>query len=183
MNTETFSEALAQLEARALQIQMEYFKIPPEKRGRMFYAMELVGEMGELINGCKKYIRTRLAHRRDRHARSEIPEEAADTLVALMLVKHAAGYNGSACPSYPPKVPKDDIPWLHTCLSALAKDVADLYAKEIDSIHVPDFDIDDYTAIVEHLLCVAAYFNFSLEQAAHDKLEQIIDKVKAGYYD
>lgn len=183
MNTESFSEALAHLERRALQIQMDHFKIPPEKRGRMFYAMELVGEMGELINGCKKYIRTRLAHRRDRHARSEIPEEAADTLVALMLVKHAAGYTGCASPSFPADVPHDNISWLHACLSALAKDVADLYVKETDSVRVPEFDIADYTAIIEHLLCVAAYFNFSLEQAAHKKLEQIIDKVKAGYYD
>ena len=103
--------------------------------------------------------------------------------MALILVKHAAGYNGCARPAYPDKVPNDNIQWLHTCLSALAKDVADLYAKETDTVRVPEFDIDDYTAIIEHLLCVAAYFDFSLEQAAHDKLEQIIDKVRAGYYD
>ena len=183
MENVTFRDALAALEMRALQIQMDHFKVPPQERGRMFYAMELVGEMGELINRCKKFIRTKLSHRRDRQARSGIPEESADTLVALMLVKHAAGYTDYAEPALPAEVVKGSIPWLHGCLSALAKDVADLYIKEADFDCTPEFDIADYTAIVEHLLCVAAYFDFDLEQATHDKLELIIEKVEAGYYD
>lgn len=183
MKTPTFRDALAALETRALQIQMDHFKVPPQKRGRMFYSMELVGEMGELINRCKKFIRTNLAHRKDQQARLGIPEEAADTLVALMLVKHAAEYTEYAEPALAAGVQKGSIPWLHSCLSTLAKDVADLYIKEANFDHTPEFDMADYTAIVEHLLCVAAFFDFDLEHATHEKLEKIIDKVEAGYYD
>jgi hypothetical protein len=78
---------------------------------------------------------------------------------------------------------KGSIPWLHTCLSSLAKDVADLYIKEANFTCTPVFDIADYTAIIEHLLCVAEFFEFDLERATHSKLELIIDKVEAGYYD
>ena len=183
MSAETFKDHLAALEARALQIQIDHFKIAPECRGRAFYAMELVGETGELINGCKKYIRTRLAHRRNHQVRSHIPEEAADTLVALMLIKLAAGDTRLAVPPYPAHVPYDNIPWLHTCLSSLAFRTASVYVRESDLSREPDFSLEDYSAIVSTLLHISVFFGFQLEQAAYDKLERIIEKVEAGYYD
>ena len=183
MSSSCFIDHLALLENRALQIQLDHFKIPPQSRGRTFYAMELVGETGELINACKKFVRTSLAHRKDRQARSLIPEEAADSLVALMLVKLAAGDSRRAAPACPTTVPRNDVDWLHRCLSSLALKSAELYARESVVSSVPDFNLDDYAAIVSHLLLVASFFEFHLEQAVHDKLDRIIVKVEAGYYD
>ncbi len=189
----SFKEALTKLEKRAFEIQMEYFKIPPEERGRRFYSMELVGEMGEVLNGCKKFLRTKLEHRRENHAKVEIPEETADTLVGLMLVKLASKDSRQAEPAFPESVPENDVAWLHLCLSKLAVQTSSLYEEEArPDVPVPSsgepgsdesFDIKLYEKIVESLLCVAAYFNFNLEEAATEKLTAIIEKVEAGYYD
>jgi len=184
----SFKNALTKLEKRAFEIQMEFFKIPPEERGRKFYSMELVGEMGEVLNACKKFLRTKLEHRRENHAKVEIPEETADTLVGLMLVKLAAKDNRPAEPFMPESVPENNVAWLHLCLSKLAAQTSALYEEEARRAEVPapyndSFDIKLYKEIVETLLKVTAYFKFDLEEAAHEKLTAIIEKVEAGYYD
>ncbi len=187
MKIKSFKNALIKLESRAFEIQMEYFKIPPEERGRKFYSMELVGEMGEVLNGCKKFLRTKLEHRRENHAKVEIPEESADTLVGLMLVKLAAKDNRQAEPFAPESVPENDVGWLHLCLSKLAAHTSALYEEEaqmdVSGPNNDSFNIKLYKEIVETLLKVAAYFKFDLEEAAHEKLTAIIEKVEAGYYD
>ncbi len=200
MAGDTFSQSLAELEMRAFEVQMTHFKIPPEDRGRAFYAMELVGEMGELLNDCKKFIRTKLAHRRDEQVRSRIPEEAADTLVALMLVKLAARDARQAHPSVHSAVKADDLGWLHSCLSALALRASTLYAEEAlkyssvagsemgerqagTDAHSRDFNLELYESVVERLLQVATFFGFDLEEATQSKLTAIIGKVEAGHYD
>ncbi len=174
--------ALAALERRALAIQLTHFKIPPEERGRLFYALEMVGEMGELLNDCKKFIRTTQAHRRNHQVRARIPEEAADTLVGLMLLKLAARDTRSAVPALPAAVPRrDDLAWLHTTLSTLALRAARLYAAEA---RLPRrFNLRAYQDVVSSLLHVAAFFRFSLVRATQRKLTAIIGKVHAGYYD
>lgn len=176
------AEALAALERRALAIQLKYFRVPPEERGRLFYALEMVGEMGELLNDCKKFIRTKCAHRRDEQLRRRIPEEAADTLVGLMLLKLAAKDTRKAAPRCPERVPpRDDVGWLHQRLSTLALQAARLYATE--ARHPRRFNLAAYEAVVTTLLEVAAFFRFSLVRATQRKLTAIIGKVKAGYYD
>ncbi|NLF39655.1 hypothetical protein GX586_09435 [bacterium] len=185
--TQTFEDALARLERRALQIQLDHFKIPPQERGRAFYAMEVVGEMGELVNDCKKFVRTRLAHRRSEQAQAKIPGEAADTLIALMLVKLAAGDERRAAPPIPRRVMRDNLGWLHARLSRLALAAGRLYAAEARSWDGPAgaaaFSLPLYTRIVGELLRVAACFEFDLANATDDKLTRIIDKVAAGHYD
>lgn len=176
------AEALAALERRALAIQLKYFRIPPEERGRVFYALEMVGEMGELLNDCKKFIRTKCAHRRDEQLRRRIPEEAADTLVGLMLLKLAAGDRRKAAPQCPEEAPPhNDVDWLHQRLSKLALQAARLYAAE--ARRPRSFNLTAYEAVVTSLLEVAAFFRFSLVRATQRKLTAIIGKVKAGYYD
>jgi len=183
VNSDSFADQLRALEERALDIQLTHFRIPPDERGRLFYALETVGEMGELLNGCKKYIRTTLAHRRDRQSRSAIPEEAADTLIALMLVKLAAGDPRVAQPPPSGKVRPDDLTGLHDCLSRLARDTAELYVEEARGAADATFDLDRYEAIIAALLEIAAHFGFALDAATHAKLTQIITKVQNGYYD
>ena len=180
----SFKNALIKLENRAYEIQMEFFKVPPEERGRKFYSMELVGEMGEVLNACKKFLRTKLEHRRENHAKVEMPEETADTLVGLMLVKLAAKDKRQAEPFMPESVPQNDVEWLHLCLSKLAEQTSALYVEEAKNSKDNDsFDIKLYEEIIESLLCVAEYFNFDLEKAVNDKLTAIIKKVENGYYD
>jgi len=184
-----FADALEQLEKRALQIQMEHFKIPPEKRGRAFYSLELVGEMGELLNDCKKFMRTKLAHRRAEQIEKRIPEETADTLIALILIKLAAHDEQKVFPNSP--INLDDsvktTMWLHTCLSSLALSASSLYVKEILETAVEDtkksLDIGLYKSVVDSLLNVANFFEFDLEEATNNKLTLIISKVKNGHYD
>jgi NTP pyrophosphatase (non-canonical NTP hydrolase) len=184
-----FANALEQLEKRALQIQMEHFKIPPEKRGRAFYSLELVGEMGELLNDCKKFMRTKLAHRRAEQIEKRIPEETADTLIALILIKLAAHDEQKIFPNSPINL-DDSIKttmWLHTCLSSLALSASSLYVKEILETAVEDtkksLDIGLYKSVVDSLLNVANFFEFDLEDATNNKLTQIITKVENGHYD
>lgn len=181
-DSHSMSAALAALERRALAIQLKHFKIPPEQRGRLFYALEMVGEMGELLNDCKKFIRTTQAHRRDHQVRARIPEEAADTLVGLMLLKLAACDTRAAAPAVPAGVPRqDDLTWLHATLSTLALRAARLYATEA---RLPRrFNLRAYEEVVASLLLIAAFFRFNLVRAAQRKLTAIIGKVKAGYYD
>jgi len=180
----SFKNALIKLENRAYEIQMEFFKVPPEERGRKFYSMELVGEMGEVLNACKKVLRTKLEHRREKHAKVEVPEETADTLVGLMLVKLASKDNREAEPFFPESVPEKDVEWLHLCLSKLALQTASLYEEEAKNLNNDNrFDLELYERIIESLLCVADYFNFDLEKAVNNKLTAIIKKVEAGYYD
>jgi len=184
-----FADSLEQLEKRALQIQMEHFKIPPEKRGRAFYSLELVGEMGELLNDCKKYMRTKLAHRRAEQIEKRIPEETADTLIALILIKLAAHENQKVFPNAPYNL--DDsvrtTMWLHTCLSSLALSASSLYVKEIletaNGESDKKLDLEIYRSVVESLLNVANFFEFDLEEATNNKLAQIISKVESGHYD
>jgi len=184
-----FADSLKQLETRALQIQTEHFKIPPEERGRAFYSLELVGEMGELLNDCKKFIRTKLEHRRERQAREKIPEETADTLIALMLIKLAAHNEEKVFPNAPFDLDKSSktTVWLHTCLSSLAISASSLYVKEVlfagASATKEDFDVNLYKSVIESLLNVANFFEFDLEEATNEKLTQIIKKVKTGHYD
>ncbi len=173
--------ALAALERRALAIQLTYFKIPPDARGRLFFALEMVGEMGELLNDCKKYIRTTQARRRDHQVRARIPEEAADTLVALMLLKLAAHDTRCAAPALPTNVPRGDVAWLHGCLSTLAVHAARVYAAE--ARRPRRFNLAAYEQVVASLQNVAAFFGFSLARATQRKLTAIIGKVQAGYYD
>ena len=184
MKIKSFKNALIKLENRTYKIQLESFKVPPESRGRKFYSMELVGEMGEVLNACKKVLRTKLEHRREKHAKVEVPEETADTLVGLMLVKLAAKDDRKAEPFIPESVPKNDVEWLHLCLSKLALQTAFLYDKEAKYPNNDNrFDLKLYEKIIESLLCVASYFHFDLEKAVNDKLTAIIKKVEAGYYD
>ncbi len=180
----SFKNSLIKLETRAYEIQMEFFKVPPEERGRKFYSMELVGEMGEVLNACKKVLRTKLEHRREKHAKVEVPEETADTLVGLMLVKLASKDTRKADPFFPESVPEKDVEWLHLCLSKLALQTASLYEEEARlTANNSNFDLELYEKIIESLLCVADYFDFDLEKAVNDKLTAIIKKVEAGYYD
>ncbi len=183
MKTKSFKNTLIKLENRAFEIQMEFFKVPPEERGRKFYSMELVGEMGEVLNACKKVLRTKLEHRRKKHAKVEVPEETADTLVGLILVKLAAKDKREAEPFFPESVPKKNVEWLHLCLSKLALQTASLYEEEAINNNDNRFDLELYEKIIESLLCVADYFNFDLEKAVNNKLTAIIKKVEAGYYD
>jgi len=179
---QTLSTALAALERRALAIQLKHFKIPPEARGRLFFALEMAGEMGELLNDCKKFIRTTQAHRRDHQVRARIPEEAADTLVGLMLLKLAAGDSRTASPAAPAAAPpQHDLAWLHNTLSTLALRAARLYAAETRQPR--RFNLRAYEGVVSSLLHVAAFFRFNLVRATQRKLTAIIAKVHAGYYE
>ena len=184
-----FADSLEQLEKRALQIQMEHFKIPPEKRGRAFYSLELVGEMGELLNDCKKFMRTKLAHRRAEQIEKRIPEETADTLIALILIKLAAHEGQKVFPKAPFNLDESvrTTMWLHTCLSSLALSASSLYVKEIleaaNNESSEKFDLEIYRSVVESLLNVANFFEFDLEEATNNKLTQIISKVEDGHYD
>ncbi|RLD10452.1 MAG: hypothetical protein DRI44_06065 [Chlamydiae bacterium] len=183
-----FAKALEQLEKRALQIQLDHFKVPPEKRGRAFYSLELVGEMGELLNDCKKFMRTTLAHRRAEQIEKRIPEETADTLIALMLIKLAAHEEQKVFPNNPFNLDESvrTTMWLHTCLSSLALSASSLYVKEIIKTAEDEdklLDLKMYRSVVESLLNVANFFEFNLEKATNDKLTQIISKVEKGYYD
>jgi len=142
----------------------------------------MVGEMGELLNDCKKFIRTTQAHKRDHQLRARIPEEAADTLVGLMLLKLAALDSRPAAPAPPASVPQQhDLPWLHATLSTLALRAARLYAAE--ARHPRRFNLRAYEDVVSSLLLIAAFFRFSLVRATQRKLTAIIGKVHAGYYD
>jgi len=184
-----FADALERLEKRALQIQLEHFKIPPEKRGRAFYSLELVGEMGELLNDCKKFIRTKLAHRRAEQIERRIPEETADTLIALILIKLAAHNEQKVFPNNPYHL--DDSTrttmWLHSCLSSLSLSASSLYVKEIlatsNGESDAELDLKIYKSVVESLMNVAHFFGFDLEEATNNKLTQIISKVENGHYD
>ena len=184
-----FADSLERLEKRALQIQMDFFKIPPEKRGRAFYSLELVGEMGELLNDCKKFMRTTLAHRRAEQIEKRIPEETADTLIALMLIKLAAHEKQKVLPNAPFNLDASvrTTMWLHTCLSSLALSASSLYVKEIIKTAEDEtdksLDLNIYKSVVESLLNVANFFEFDLEEATNNKLTQIISKVENGYYD
>jgi len=177
-----FGTPLGRLERRALRIQLAHFGMRPEERGSLFYALELAGETGELFNGCKKFIRTRHARRRGIHARREIPEEAADALIALMLLRLASGDRGPVAPLRPAAQPPDDPAWLHHCLSRLALDVARFYDRATRRTG-PQFDRVRYRRVVEALLAVAARFGFDLESATNEKLSTIVTKVAGGYYD
>ncbi|MCX7847653.1 MAG: hypothetical protein N2595_06470 [bacterium] len=138
--------------------------------------------MGELLNDCKKFIRTTLAHRRDEQVRQRIPEEAADTLVGLMLLKLAAQDTRAAVPAVPRQIPRqDDLVWLHSTLSRLALQAARLYAAE--ARYPRRFNLRAYEDVVSSLLHIAAFFRFSLVRATQRKLTAIIGKVQAGYYD
>ena len=184
-----FADSLERLEKRALQIQMEYFKVPPEERGRAFYSLELVGEMGELLNDCKKFMRTKLAHRRAEQIEKRIPEETADSLIALMLIKLAAHDNHKIFPKAPFNLDESvkTTMWLHTCLSSLALSASSLYVKEIIKTAADEsdktLDLNIYKSVVDSLLNVANFFEFDLEEATNNKLTQIISKVENGYYD
>jgi len=175
------------LEARTLEIQLAHFKIPPEQRGRLFYALEMVGEMGELLNGCKKYLRTTLTDRRAAHVRDHIPDEAADTLIAAMLLKLAARDPRVARPRRPAarQIQPGNARWLHAQLSALAGTVVPLYRAEVRGSHgrPARFSLALYTRLIAVLLRVAAFFSFDLAAATHTKLTTIVKKVAAGYYD
>ncbi len=184
-----FADSLERLEKRALQIQLEHFKVPPEKRGRAFYSLELVGEMGELLNDCKKFMRTKLAHRRAEQIEKRIPEETADTLIALMLIKLAAHEERKVYPKKPFDLDNSvrTTMWLHSCLSSLALSASSLYVKEIiktaESESDKALDLNIYKSVVESLLNVANFFEFDLEEVTNNKLIQIISKVENGYYD
>jgi NTP pyrophosphatase (non-canonical NTP hydrolase) len=174
----SFGASLARLEARALEIQLGHFRVPPEHRGRLFYALELAGEVGELLNGCKKFIRTRLAQRRCR-AQEAVPDEAADVLISLMMLKLAACNRRETEPAHAGRM-RRTVPWLHGCLSDLASSASRLYARE--QLRAA-FSIGLYRRVVGLLLAVAAYFSFDLEAATNTKLSAIVTKVQAGYYD
>jgi len=177
---------LQALEARTLDVQLRHFKLPPQRRGRLFYALELVGEMGELLNHCKKYLRTTVPRRRAAHVRTHIPEEAADTLIGLILLKLAADDRRTARPRRTRDNQDEPTARLHTCLSALASACARLYAREARGIGGrprPAFALPTYSRAVAELCGVAAFFNFDLAAATHAKLAAIIRKVAAGYYD
>ena len=187
--SENFADALCLLEQRALKIQLEHFKIPPEERGRVFYALELTGETGELLNDCKKYIRTNLEHRKNEQVNLKIPEETADALISLMMLKHAAQDKREITPQhvFTNNETTKNIMWLHTCLSGLALSVSSLYVQEVLNLS-PEadnekIDINMYKSIIEILLKIAVFFNFDLEEVTNNKLTNIIKKVQAGYYD
>ncbi|MCX7002996.1 MAG: hypothetical protein NTV22_06950 [bacterium] len=175
------------LEARTLDIQLTHFKMPPEQRGRLFYALELVGEMGELLNGCKKYLRTTLSDRRATHVRDHIPDEAADTLIAAMLLKLAAHDTRVARPRRPAAqhIQRGNARWLHAQLSALAGAVVPLYRAEVRGIRGAParFSLEQYARVIAVLLRIAAFFSFDLAAATQTKLATIVKKVAAGYYD
>ena len=177
----SFRVPLARLEERTLEIQLEHFRMPPERRGRLFYALELAGEVGELLNGCKKFIRTRLEQRR-RQVRAGLPGEAADVLIALLLLKLAAHDRRHAEPACVGRV-RRTVPWLHGCLSELACAAAQLYAHEQRRASKAAFNIGLYRRVTGLLLAVASFFVFDLEAATQAKLSAIVTKVNAGYYD
>lgn len=181
----TFSEELATLEQRTLDVQLEHFKIPPEERGRVFYALELMGETGELLNDCKKYIRTNVSHRRDSQSQSRIPEEAADTLVALFLYKLATGDRTQLEPQEVTFAPMSTAQ-LHECLSEIATDAAAFYHTEAQgniSGTTSPFDHARALAIIQSIQKIAFQFNFDISAVVHSKLTAIISKVQQGYYD
>ncbi|GEM_PF-1524587 len=182
-----YAATVQALEAHTLEIQLTHFKIPPEQRGRLFYALELVGEMGELLNGCKKYLRTTLTDRRATHVRDHIPDEAADTLIAAMLLKLAARDARVAQPRRPAarQIQQGNARWLHVQLSALAGTVVPLYRAEVrGSRGVPArFSLELYARLISVLLRIAAFFSFDLATATQTKLATIVKKVAAGYYD
>jgi hypothetical protein len=183
----SYAAVVQALEARTLEIQLAHFKIPPAQRGRLFYALELVGEMGELLNGCKKYLRTTLTDRRAAHVRDHIPDEAADTLIAAMLLKLAARDTRMARPRRPAArhINRGDARWLHAQLSALAGTVVPLYRAEVrgGGGAPAQFSLALYTRLIAVLLRVAAFFSFDLAAATQAKLATIVKKVAAGYYD
>jgi hypothetical protein len=181
-----FADLLQELEARTLDVQLRHFKMPPQRRGRLFYALELVGEMGELLNSCKKFLRTNVAQRRNAHARTHIPREAADTLIGLMLLKLAAGDQRPARPRHVDANRSEPAAKLHTHLSALASACTRLYAREVGCLSgrpQPAFALPTYARAVAELRAVATCFNFDLAAATRAKLDAIIRKVAAGYYD
>lgn len=179
-----YAAVVQALEARTLAVQLTHFKMPPEQRGRLFYALELVGEMGELLNGCKKYLRTTLTDRRAAHVREHIPDEAADTFIAAMLLKLAARDRRVARPRVPAarRIPRGNARWLHRQLSGLAGAAVALYAAEVRD-GAARVALQTYGNLISGLLRVAAYFDFDLAAATEAKLAMIVKKVAAGYYD
>jgi NTP pyrophosphatase (non-canonical NTP hydrolase) len=179
-----YTAVVQALEARTLEVQLTHFKIPPEQRGRLFYALELVGEMGELLNGCKKYLRTTMTDRRAAHVREHIPDEAADTFIAAMLLKLAARDTRRARPRVPvaQRIPRGTARWLHRQLSGLAGAAVALYAAEVRD-GTARVALPTYSALISGLLRIAAFFDFDLAVATETKLATIVKKVAAGYYD
>lgn len=180
-----FSQELHTLEQHVLRVQLDHFRVPPEKRGRVFYALELMGEVGELLNDCKKFIRTNNVDRRMQQTESHIPEETADTLIALFLYKLSTGDNTRFSAAQRPTQSPGSVSELHLLLSSIATHAAAIYAEESAlqaRTTVPPFAATYSLSIISALYALAAYFSFDMTQIVHNKLEAIITKVHQGYY-
>lgn len=173
MERSVFASLYPGLYAKAAAIQRECFPCSARERGAAFYALEACGEAGELLNAAKKFLRTASQEKRRELVLTALPEEAADTAIALTMLAQSL----EMVPE--PGVPKGPEPELHPLLCRLAAGCARLYGEALaGSLRLPDF-----SAPLGDLESLSHHFGFDLGKAMNRKLDIIAQRAKDKHYE
>ena len=169
-----FWSSYPSLYEKAARIQKECFPYSPEERGALFYALEVCGEVGELLNVCKKIIRTKDPGKLDALLKNALPEEAADCAIALtMLAQSLGGEPGR--PALDGPLPED----LHPLLIALSRKASSLYAAAWENA----LSSEDIALTLDLLFKLSQKFTCDLAAAVSAKLDKIAHRALEKHYD
>ena len=175
IRTINFWEAYGLLYRKAASVQKDYFSYSPAEKGPLFYALELCGETGELLNVCKKIIRTKDSDKYSRLVNKEFPEEAADCAIALTMLAQSIGDE----PIQPSSDEFPSVSDLHPLLILLSKRTSALYAAAWEN-NIPSKDI---SLTLDLLFKISQIFTCDLVTAVTEKLNKIALRALEKHYD
>lgn len=175
LSTLDFWAAYPGLFDKAARVQKECFPYSPEEKGSLFYALEVCGEVGELLNVCKKIIRTRDPEKEDRLKINAFPEEAADCVIAFTMLAQSRGLEPCR-PCDPPVWEKEAV---HPLLIRLAKKAAGLYASAWDET----VKNEDISSAIDIIITLSLEMDCDLKGAVNEKLDKIAVRALEKHYD
>ena len=170
-----FWAAYPALYEKAARIQQECFPYSSRDKGALFYALEVCGEIGELLNVCKKIIRTKDRGKAETLRKSVFPEEAADCAIAMTMLAQSREIR--------PKTTGCSLPFqggdIHPLLIDLANRAAGLYAAAFND----SLAAEDISSALSPLLALSQEMRCDLPGAVNDKLDKIAVRALEKHYD
>jgi NTP pyrophosphatase (non-canonical NTP hydrolase) len=170
-----FWSSYPSLYEKAARIQKECFPYSPEEKGALFYALEVCGEVGELLNVCKKIIRTSDREKASSLRLKAFPEEAADCAIALSMLSQAEGLM--------PRETEYAFPvedgGFHPLLIALAESASGLYAAAWKNA----VTAEGISSALSVLYALSRVMNCDLAGAVNEKLDKIAVRALEKHYD
>ena len=169
------------IESKVLEIQLKYFKRTPEQTGTCFYALELVGEIGEFLNIIKKNFRTSCEKKKEMY-KEEISEEIADIVISAIMLKLSLSREFSNLEIYV-KNKYDNINDIQKKFAKICCQTSNWYFNCVNNEMIYSDFILQYHKLIENIATIALFFNIDLITAINLKLDKIILRVQRGDYD